>query len=213
MVPRRVTAHHSVQVFVLDGRLSQRIFCVTSYLIPWHFIIRCSFLFSCFSRAFLLPPVALIWLPRSFSLLSVFLARDHLSLGWLWGVGCVQTEEVRLRRNGTRQAWSNITGLPRGLLSACPQNVFLRPVLAFQQLLPFQGMRLVAYRLCNWCRFHKGKLRALLTGLEVILQTPWWPWFMYSSSDGVIPVFSLHLLLYFSSGFGLQQQQVLQLLK
>lgn len=113
---------------------------------------------------------------------SVFIARDHLSLGlgvrcwvcaqgegeegWADATGCVKPDQIS---QGLAAAWGPL------ILTACLQNVFLRPGLAFQQLLQFQGTKPVAYSLSNWCRFLKRKWSILLTGLQVTLQTPRWP--------------------------------------
>lgn len=95
---------------------------------------------------------------------SVFIARDHLSLGlgvrcwvcadgggeagWADAMGRIKADQIS---QGAGAAWAPL------ILTACLQDVFLRPGLAFQQLLQFQGMRPVTYCLCNWCRFHKRK--------------------------------------------------------
>lgn len=94
----------------------------------------------------------------------VFLARDHLSLGlgvrcwvcadvrgeagWADAMGCVKTDQIS---QGVGAAWALLT------LTACPQDVFLRQGLAFQQLLRFRSRRPVTYCLCNWCKFQNRK--------------------------------------------------------
>lgn len=100
-------------------------------------------------------------------------------------MGHVKPDQIS---QGLCAAWAPL------ILTACLQDVFLRPGLAFQQLLHFQHTRLVVYSLCNWCRFRKRKYRVPLTRPQVILQTPWWPWRsralksellnMYLSTDG-----------------------------
>lgn len=79
----------------------------------------------------------------------VFIAiRDHLSLGrgvrrwvfadgggaagWADATGCVRTDQIS---QGAGAAWAPLS------LTTCLQDGFLRPGLAFQQLLQFQGMR------------------------------------------------------------------------
>lgn len=46
---------------------------------------------------------------------------------------------------------------PPLILTACLQDIFLKPGLAFQQLLQFQDTKAEAYGLSNCCRFLKRK--------------------------------------------------------
>lgn len=68
--------------------------------------------------------------------------------GWADAMGRVQPDQIS---QGPGAACAPL------ILAARLQEVFLRPGLAFQQLLRFQGVRPAAYSLCNPCRFHKGK--------------------------------------------------------
>lgn len=141
--------------------------------------------------------------PKSFHSVLLFIGSAYLRV---WGVGCLQTELEELRQGGqdaegrvkTDQVSQGAGADWAPLIpTACLQDVFLRPGLAFQQLLRFQGMGPLTYCLCNGCRFHKRKERVVFMGLEFILQAPRSPRrshtntrriFMYLSIR-VVPVF------------------------
>lgn len=67
---------------------------------------------------------------------------------WADAMGCIKPDQISEEPGAV---WALL------ILTACLQDIFLKPGLAFQQLLQFQDTKAEAYGLSNWCRFLKRK--------------------------------------------------------
>lgn len=116
---------------------------------------------------------------QAITALFIFIAGDHLSRPR--GRGC----EVCSRRGRTDRrtqmcrAWSNITGFECRVASVDPRRLSAGRTsearFGFSAASSVSWHQACGLQPCRSCKFQEGKLRVLLTGLEVSQHAPRWP--------------------------------------